>query len=217
MSQELEGELGLRTARAAAGGGGDDDDDSREALPLVAWDSGGASFQLTMTGGRVFEGPLGSATMTAALAERVRGVPLAALPSGNPCSATDVAQLRAWTRAQLPAAPPAWLLAALAHPGARFIGIGGATCMFQVASRLAQTTRLRAEDLDRVLAAAVGLSDADLAARDIPQPAMVVPKLVLMRTVLEWLGGGSLLLEYHETNGSCLGVAISPEFWPESQ
>jgi hypothetical protein len=66
--QDEEGQLGYLTAASGLGA-------SSPASSVVAWDSGGASFQLTIHGDdgyQVYQGPLGASLVTAMLVKEVR-------------------------------------------------------------------------------------------------------------------------------------------------
>lgn len=84
VSQEVEGQLGYLSAAAAVGDGG-----SKESL--LAYDSGAASFQITMrephTGAlRVYEGPWGSSSALRFAVEEVQGRVYQEDASANPMS-----------------------------------------------------------------------------------------------------------------------------------
>lgn len=141
VEQETEARLGFLTAAAYG------------RLPrdqLIAWDSGGASFQFTKmadgggagsasgcgaTGGKpallTYLGALGVGVATFACVEVVQGRAFAAHPSPNPVSLSDATWLVSHLRAQLPP-PPDWLLGST-----HVVAIGGPNSMFALATALA--------------------------------------------------------------------------------
>lgn len=217
VPQSLEGELGFLTACAAAG---------REVA--CAWDSGGGSFQLSARVGgggvRVYAGPVGNADAFAQL----RDLGGATAPAVKACIA-------ALTEA-LPQAP-AWLAAALREGPA--VAFGHRSSCFRVACDAVGASSFGPEDVARATAKLCALGDdgaradwlqyvaaghahvvaplADRAALDepYPEPHLAIAKLVLVAAVMAKLNVARV--EYHETNGSCLGVLLHEPFWEEAK
>ena len=213
MPQSTEGELGFLTACAAAG---------REVA--CAWDSGGGSFQLSARVGgggvRVYAGPLGNADAFARLRDM-----------GGATSQNVKAAVAALTD-ELPPAP-AWLAAALQEGPA--VAFGHRSSCFRVACDAVGASGFAPEDVKRATAKLVSLGDdgaradwlqyvaqghahvvaplSDRAALDepYPEPHLALAKLVLVAAVMAKLNVERV--EYHETNGSCLGVLLHEPFW----
>ena len=213
VPQSTEGELGFLTACAAAG---------REVA--CAWDSGGGSFQLSARVGgggvRVYAGPLGNADAFARLRDM-----------GGATSQNVKAAVAALTD-ELPPAP-AWLAAALQEGPA--VAFGHRSSCFRVACDAIGASGFAPEDVKRATAKLVSLGDdgaradwlqyvaqghahvvaplSDRAALDepYPEPHLALAKLVLVAAVMAKLNVERV--EYHETNGSCLGVLLHEPFW----
>lgn len=210
VTQDMEAELGFRTAVALQGSAAQD---------IICWDSGGASFQITSRsaeggGLRAFVGAFGTGTTTAQLVEKIQGASLAEKATPNPVSATEAASLIANLQQDLPH-PAEWL------QGQRVTAIGGPNSMFAVASEALGATRYSLTELQRVLATVVDCSDDDLLARPFCQgelrepPGLIVPKICLLTSVMEHCR----MAEVHFTpcTGSCPGLLISEERYSPSQ
>ena len=219
VSQDEEAMLGFRTAVALSG---------RPAAETIAYDSGGGSFQISAPGAvdgapdgaplRMYVGALGASVATAQMVEVVQGATLATRPSPNPASADEAAQLVTYLKGEL-APPPTWLRGA-----ALVTSIGGPNSIFrlveQVSAQLEPSTvatppprRFDVAAVRRALEARCGLSDAELAALGHSEVEMVVPKLCLLQSVLEACEIGAF--EYVEAIGSCAGLLISNERFPD--
>lgn len=219
VSQDDEAMLGFRTAVALSG---------RPATETIAYDSGGGSFQISAAGAtvgapdgvplRMYVGALGASVATAQMVEAVQGSTLATRPSPNPASADEAARLVTHLKGQL-APPPEWLRGA-----ALVTSIGGPNSIFrlveQVSEQLEPSTvatppprRFDVAAVRRAVQARCGLSDAELAALGHSEVEMVVPKLCLLQSVLEACEIGAF--EYVEAIGSCAGLLISNERFPD--
>lgn len=125
VSQQEEARLGFLTAVALS---------ARPRAEVIAWDSGGASFQITKADASgellVYSGALGASVATALLVERVQGSSLAAKPTPNPCTLDEAEALVALLREALPE-PPAWLRAAPI-----VTAIGGPLSLFNMAGQV---------------------------------------------------------------------------------
>jgi len=207
ISQDEEGRLGYLTAATAAGASGSH---------LVAWDSGGASFQMSMCGKcgiSVYEGPLGTSLVTAMLVEEVQQKRFSECQSPNPVTLPQVHDLVAKASAALPEAP-FWLTGMLdtLHDHT-VIGIGGATCIFLIASMVTGTDEFTPEEVFAGMERLVGSTDEQLSVY--PQPDMVIPKLALMYTVMKHVGARKV--KYLPANGSCRGVLTTAWLWDEAE
>lgn len=208
ISQAEEGTLGWNTACAVTGMTAGE----KAAEDLVCWDSGGGSFQLSWCGGsELFEGPMGTSTVTAALV-RMQGRDFAPDVSPNPVSAENVAGLRKFIEDVLD--PLDKTACPIAKPESRVVTIGGDTCAFNIA-RIAVGSHspphmVHKAELDAAIESHLGLDDNALLERGYTrelQPSMVVSKLVLVSTVMDVFKFDKF--EYCPSTGSCLGVLLA--------
>mmetsp|Transcript_32179 Transcript_32179/g.54041 ORF Transcript_32179/g.54041 Transcript_32179/m.54041 type:complete len:333 (-) Transcript_32179:84-1082(-) len=217
VSQEEEGKIGFLTA---ASGLPEPEEARKKGLPpltpvdVVAWDSGGASFQLTISatcGFDVYQGPLGASLVTAMLLEKVQKRSFASQPSPNPVSLLQIQELCVLVAAEFPDAP-VWLREKLANQAhTQVIGIGGETCIFSLASQILEKTEYTTEEVWSGIEKLAGSTDAELSKYS--QAHMVIPKLVLMHTVMNTIGIRQV--RYLPSNGGCRGVLISPKYWAD--
>lgn len=200
ISQQEEGLLGWETARTLSGVRSDD---------LVAFDSGGGSFQLSfydIDGNfTVLEGPWGSISATTAILRVQKKVPGT---SPNPVSlheCMDAFAVIAADMAQLDGASK--LKAKLASPSTKLIAIGGETSMFRMiqfcldGGDVFLASHVRAA-LEHML---VNRTDDELKAKGFPQTQVLLSKILLFIAVAEHL----LMkqpVQYFASNGSCPGV-----------
>lgn len=211
VSQDLEGQIGFLTALASSQALGMD----LTAETAICWDSGGGSFQITSqdAGNRlgVWCGPLGSASTTAAMISDVQGRSIEEVRSPNPCTIDDCKALADLIRQRLGAAP-VWLARKLSIDNdVVVVGIGGNACAFGNCAHAcasntwdAQTLWLRIEEL-------AGLSDEQVEAAGYPTARMILPKLVLVHTVMTLAGIQSVT--YAPSNGGCAGMHLMSELW----
>eukprot|EP00240_Pyramimonas_obovata_P016111 CAMPEP_0118954410 /NCGR_PEP_ID=MMETSP1169-20130426/58192_1 /TAXON_ID=36882 /ORGANISM="Pyramimonas obovata, Strain CCMP722" /LENGTH=271 /DNA_ID=CAMNT_0006902037 /DNA_START=132 /DNA_END=943 /DNA_ORIENTATION=+ len=104
VSQDEEGEIGFLTAATGAQQPAASDEAPAPPLDLssvVAWDSGGASFQLTVCDSgpegkqyQIYQGPLGASLATAQFVEEVQNRPWAEVTTPNPISLEEAEALR---------------------------------------------------------------------------------------------------------------------------
>eukprot|EP00429_Kryptoperidinium_foliaceum_P005773 CAMPEP_0176023944 /NCGR_PEP_ID=MMETSP0120_2-20121206/11689_1 /TAXON_ID=160619 /ORGANISM="Kryptoperidinium foliaceum, Strain CCMP 1326" /LENGTH=318 /DNA_ID=CAMNT_0017357111 /DNA_START=38 /DNA_END=991 /DNA_ORIENTATION=- len=202
VSQEVEAELGFRTAVAL-----------QDAPPqdIVCWDSGGASFQITSldpAGGslRSWVGALGSGNTTAMLVEGVQGHAFAERATPNPVSATEAESLIAKLRSELLPVPD-WLR------GASVTAIGGPNSMFCVANEALHSRSYTVSEARRALVSVLDLPDAEMAAKPFCQgelkepPGLIVPKVCLLVAVMEHAAMAAV--HFCPSIGSCQGLLIS--------
>jgi len=197
VSQQKEAEIGFATASALYGG---------DPALITSWDTGGSSSQVTWDGGSSsFLVPLGSIVTTAAMV-RLQGKDYSKIDSPNPVTETDISMLREHINSILREADP--------NPPVRdwcnLIGIGGESsafnnCKLAIDYALGEGKSLSSEHLTKAAKALVGMTDEQLSkAGFVSQPQMVVPKIVLINTIMDYLNMSKL--EYRSSTGSCLGV-----------
>lgn len=210
VTQQEEGLLGFQTAVATSG------------LPpsrLLSWDSGGASFQLvrlrpglhhpqpqSAADCLVYLGGLGSAKVTAMMVEQVQGKDFAATQSPNPATAADCLALERLIAAAIAAAGPLpdWWDAGLA-----VVAIGGVDCMAAIASAAVHSRTITRQAVADAVQRLCGRTDAELS--HLRQPEMVLPKLVLMKTVMDVFAIAEAI--YCPSNGSNPALLVSSKYY----
>lgn len=216
IRQEEEAVLGFRTAVAVVR-------QTHLEGDITSWDSGGSSFQLVSLRERghsvesdveekdryeMYCGSLGASKVTAMMVTEVQGGDFSQRPSPNPVSRKDAMALVGLLSGQLPEAPAGLIKRAV-------VGVGGSDCMFAVAQMAVSNLGdgccniITSEQLLLAIDAECFKTDAELARY--PQPAMVVPKLCLMYSVMTGLQFSSAL--YAPSNGSNLAVLCDRRFW----
>lgn len=185
------------------------------ASDIVVYDSGGASFQLTAwpPGAHAVEtytGALGSTPVTVALIESIQKKSFRATQSPNPVHRDEVLALRGWILDTLINKPPsAAIMAAVARAGGLLVGIGEATCIFSIAAIAIGRNEYTSEEVWNAVFATLDRTDEELAR--FPQPTMVVPKLVLLYTVMTHVAARRV--RYEKSTGLCNGVLVHPPFY----
>lgn len=205
VSQEDEARLGFFTGLALA----PLRDTTINLHNLVVWDSGGASFQLTCCprpGPAIvsYNGPLGSSVVTAHLVERIQGRSFRETQSPNPCSREDLTRLRGFILETL-TDPSEALISAVARTGGLVVGIGEALSIFNIAHLAVGSMEFTSEEVWSAVLRLVGHTDEQLSG--FPQPTMVLPKLVLLYTVMVHVSARRV--RYCESTGVCAGLLVS--------
>lgn len=212
VSQEEEGLLGFQTATAVS---------QLAASDILSWDSGGASFQLVRlrpdrghlhraaspSDCQVYLGCLGSSKVTAMMVEQVQHEDFTVTQSPNPVSSEDARALGSLI-AQAITAVPEWWDAQL-----KVVAIGGVDCMAAIASTVVGSCDITQEGLDDAIQRLCGKTDEELSF--LPQPQMVLPKLVLMRTVMSIFD--IRLARYSCANGSNPAILVSHYYASDGQ
>ena len=102
---------------------------------------------------------------------------------------------------------PSWLSRATdggAAAGHRVVSIGGSTCAFRMGELATSSSVFEARDVWDAIELLAGHDDTSLAVLGFPQPGMLLPKLVLVYTVMQWAQLHEI--EYVATTGSTLGL-----------
>ena len=213
ISQQLEGRLGYLAAASGT---------PPTSAPLVAWDSGGGSFQISaQVDGtlQVWEGPVGDSNVCAALLG-VQGKAFVGSAHGsrstpNPVSVDEARALVGRLEEELlPASPPAWLPPLLATPDAQVVGFGERTSIFALASALCGTEAVTQEAVWAAVERASGKGDAELCEAFGPlhdEEDLVMPKLLLLHTLMRRLGIRQL--REVRTMGNAEGVLLCEQLW----
>jgi exopolyphosphatase/guanosine-5'-triphosphate,3'-diphosphate pyrophosphatase len=209
VTQQLEAELGFATALAF---------DESATDNLVSWDSGGASFQITIAKGgamQMYLGALGTSRTLKTLVGGVRGLPLddATMQAVNPVSMAECDRLVEALCAEL-ADVPDWL-----GNIETITSIGGPNSMFSVASSvLGGASTMSSETIRDALVQCVGKSDAELQHLvdfEFADPVcLVVPKLCLFHSVAAHLARKRLKsVRFQPCIGSCAGLLVTEGLW----
>jgi exopolyphosphatase/guanosine-5'-triphosphate,3'-diphosphate pyrophosphatase len=203
VSQETEGQLGFFTAGVAC----PDVPQDR----MVVWDSGGGSFQMTS----LYKGDIlmyghstGSSLATKALVHDVQGHQYVG-QSPNPVSLEEAFALRRLLTDRLPE-PPVWLRAKVRRPDVTVLGIGGSTCIFNLAAQVVGRPEFTLEEVWAAAQSLANQTDAQLGWY--PQRDMVISKLSLMAAVMAKCGVPRV--RYCPCNGNTQGMLVYDRLWP---
>eukprot|EP01052_Picozoa_sp_SAG31_P038580 SAG31_NODE_5182_length_2694_cov_25.840848_1_plen_332_part_00 len=229
VAQEAEARLGWLTA--VAGG-------RAPAHTVIAWDSGGGSFQITArpkteTGSDellLYMGSWGSTVAAEQLTTAIRGQDFSTFATANPVRLTEARALVDHCKSTLPTAP-GWLASLLGCSGedtATVVGIGGETSLFCILSEVAgllppqsdpfsnPTNEAKATGVDltpavvwEAIEATTGKSDGEL--QQFLQANILVPKLCLALAVMEQLGIRHV--GYQPACGSCGGLLVHDSYY----
>eukprot|EP00434_Breviolum_minutum_P010151 symbB.v1.2.008959.t1/scaffold508.1/size221222/8 len=179
LSQQQEAEIGYSTAVALS-----------DVPSVICWDSGGASFQITMRdadGLQGYLGGLGTGVVTSILVEDVQGQSLASKPTPNPVSSVEAEKLVVQLKSRLDEGP-GWLKSSIVT------AIGGPNSMFCVAFEALGKRQYTSSDIHTVLKDIVGKSDEELSSKPFCQgdlrepPGYILPKIALLLAVMEHCG-----------------------------
>uniref|UniRef100_A0A7S1KW63 Uncharacterized protein n=1 Tax=Alexandrium catenella TaxID=2925 RepID=A0A7S1KW63_ALECA len=149
------------------------------------------------------------------MVEAIQGRCFAEEQSPNPCSAADCRALAEHLRADIGPAPR-WLTERLAAPGgaAAVVGIGGKTSAFGNCVQACGRPAWTADELWAAVERLAGSSDADLRAQGYSTERMIMPKLVLVHTVMSMAGIKSV--RHTPSAGSCAGMLLCDSLWTSS-
>ncbi|GAB5369091.1 hypothetical protein AAMO2058_001375400 [Amorphochlora amoebiformis] len=169
----------------------------------------------------MFGGALGSSVVTK-MAVTHQNKDFAKIKSPNPMAPEDVKSLEKSIKSYLnELSIPPWLSKAISEPKigssepkSSVISIGGYTCAFSVCQLATKANPFSAFDIRKSLKALVTLTDTEIQSRGLPQPTMVIPKMVLVLSVMDTLRIPEVY--YFKTNGSTKGVVITSELWTHS-
>lgn len=202
ISQEEEGKIGFATAVAASG---------KSATQIIAWDSGGASFQISIEVDDqlfVYKGPWGASKVVAAMIE-IQGKDFDQVQDPNPVKLEDAFALKDKIEKSLSHASLA-LRNKLLDPSIEVVAIGGHFSMFNIAVIATGSNLFTKEQIAQSIEDLVGSTTEELA-RQFPEAEMVLPRLTLIYAVMDHFGINKV--KYTPTVGSTLGIFISPRFW----
>jgi exopolyphosphatase/guanosine-5'-triphosphate,3'-diphosphate pyrophosphatase len=214
ISQEQEAALGLVTAQFACLA-------NRE---IIAWDSGGASFQITAGGAQeheqivnCFNGHWGSSKSTCALIEDVQKFDFRSKLSPNPVTKEQAEKLCEIIGNSIDE-PPEWMKSKLSKDQAVVCAIGGITSIFHTLKFAYQNVdpeyvkdEYNIEQVWNSVYTFCNRTDEEMSEIFSIQPEMVIQKLVLLVSVMTKLQIRTF--QYKKTNGNTLGVLGQDEFW----
>ena len=202
ISQEEEGMMGFLSAVAASG---------KEAQNIIAWDSGGASFQITLSEGEsveVYKGPWGASKVQAAMVE-LQGKDFTKIQTVNPAKLEHVVALQQKIIKSLPPLSQK-LKARLSNPAVDVVAIGGPYSAFKMVALTTHKQFFTKEDVWAQIEVLTGLTDEQLS--QYPEKEMLIPRLTLIHTVMKHFDIPRV--HYFQTVGSTLGILMSPQLWP---
>ncbi|CAK9085201.1 unnamed protein product [Durusdinium trenchii] len=150
LSQHEEAEVGFRTALALA-----------DVPNVICWDSGGASFQITMRGDdglQGYLGGLGTGVVTSICVEEVQKRTMAPKVTPNPVDSKAADELVVALKTRLDVVP-SWLKQSVVT------AIGGPNSMFCVAFEALGKRQYRPSEIREVLKSVVDQTDEELSSR----------------------------------------------------
>jgi len=202
ITQEQEGNIGFLSAVAAS---------NKKSHEVIAWDSGGASFQITAKNGsdlEVYKGQWGASKVVAAMIEQVQGLEFNQTQTPNLVTIEDVKALQ--TIIQKSLAPlPKILQEKLNDSNVDIVAIGGPFSAFKMAVIATGSEMFTKAQVWEAINGLVGIPYEELSR--FPEPEMLLPRLTLIYAVMDQFGFEAV--HYHETIGSTPGIFITPEFW----
>lgn len=202
ISQQEEGHIGFLTAVAASG---------KESHEVMAWDSGGASFQITYHDGEklsVYKGPWGGSKALAEMISTVQGREFTSEASANPATIDDVKALCAIIRQSLPPVPGDFQ-SKMQELAGNVVAIGGGTSVFEMAKMALGKDTFNKEEVWSAIESLAGKTDEELS--HFPQSEMLIPKFALLYAVMDHFGMNSV--QDYDAIGSTLGMFMDQNYW----
>lgn len=201
ITQQEEGRLGFVTAVAVS---------HLAPESVIAFDSGGASFQIsTLSEGevKVLKGDMGYVPAESLLLTKVREGTFHC-NSPNPISYDEIGELVHLIKKQLPPLSDE-LAAKLKDPLSRVIGIGGETSLFASARIALGKTHIIKAELAETLKTFSDKSDEELQMFKEAKEAVI--DLALLYAIMDGLEMDEVY--YYPSNGSCEGLLIDKNYW----
>jgi exopolyphosphatase/guanosine-5'-triphosphate,3'-diphosphate pyrophosphatase len=206
IPQEEEGNIGFLTAVAASG---------KECHEVIAWDSGGASFQITYRDGEklsVYKGAWGGSKVVAEMIQTVQGREFTATISANPATVDDVIALCEIIKQTLPPVSSG-LQNKLQELDGSVVGLSGGTSIFDMARIALGKDVFNKEEVWSAIESLAGKTDEELI--DYPERKYVMPKFALLYTVMDHFGINSV--QCCSAIGSTLGMFMEKSYWEEER
>jgi exopolyphosphatase / guanosine-5'-triphosphate,3'-diphosphate pyrophosphatase len=202
ISQQEEGNIGFLTAVAAS---------EKDSNDVIAWDSGGASFQISYLDGEklsVYNGPWGDSKVLAEMVSTVQEREFTSASSANPATIDDVKELCEIIKQEFPPISSS-LQSKIKELDGRVVGIGGGTSIFDMATIALGKNIFDKAEVWSVIESLVGKTDEELS--DFPQKTMLLPKLALLYSVMDYFGINSV--QSCHAIGSTLGMFMDQNYW----
>lgn len=198
-SQVEEGEIGFQSAVAASG---------LDANQVIAWDSGGGSFQITTLDEdqlAMYGEEFAMVLATREVVSTIRGNIFDPKQSPNPMTKEEADQLASIIQHEKLPLVPEWL----AQTDKKVVGFGGASSIFSSGYIATGKEVYTAVDVLEAIYKLTGKTDSELGM--FPQPQEGIVGLTLLYSVMQHCGIGEV--SYHKTNGACEGLLIIPRYW----
>jgi exopolyphosphatase/guanosine-5'-triphosphate,3'-diphosphate pyrophosphatase len=203
ISQQEEGNIGFLTAVAASGSDSND---------VIAWDSGSASFQISYCDNEeklsVYKGPLGGSKVLAEMVSTIQGHEFTSTSSANPATIDDVKGLCKLIQQALPLISNDLQDKIQALNGS-VVAIGGGTSLFDMAKIALGKNIFNKEEVWSAIESLVDKTDEELS--DYPEQAMLIPKLALLYSVMDYFGFNTV--QNYQAIGSTLGMFMDKKYW----
>jgi hypothetical protein len=220
ISQEAEGALGFLAASILVR-----EHFHRMKWPvpqrMVAWDSGGASFQLTL--GNPISGEVhstwgkhwGTSRAAATLIRDVQHREFREGVTANPVTEGQFAQLVRTVEADCNTDVPQWLRDYCQRPNAVVATIGGPSNAFTACSKICGKAVLTQQDVETTFLRKVANRDDEaIAALAVPQPDLLAGKLAIVLGVMRSASVGSF--RHFNSSGNTRSLMASDAYWSDS-
>mmetsp|Transcript_27348 Transcript_27348/g.66503 ORF Transcript_27348/g.66503 Transcript_27348/m.66503 type:complete len:165 (-) Transcript_27348:115-609(-) len=160
----------------------------------------------------MFGGAIGSSIATE-IAVRLQGKSFSRCKTPNPMTREHVSRLKEAVAKEVKNyEQPTWLQSLLRDPSqVHVVAIGGETCAFRQCAQATKQNPFTLEVLEKAIDELCEGSDEKFRSMGFLQESMVLPKLILIYSVMKCLG--IVKVKYEKTNGSARGVLITEEIW----
>lgn len=202
ISQQEEGNIGFLTAVAAS---------EKDSNDVIAWDSGGASFQISYRDGEelaVYQGPWGGSKVLAEMVSTVQGREFTSTSSANPATIDDVKALCEIIKQALPPISSGLQDKILELDGS-VVAIGGGTSIFDMVKIALGKNIFDKAEVWSVIESLAGKTDQELS--DFPAKTMLMPKLALLYSIMDHFGINSV--QNCHAIGSTFGMFMDQNYW----
>lgn len=211
ISAKTEGLAGLRTAQITAL-----EKNPNRPKPLIAWDAGNSSFQITyetQRGVEVYEGPIGNADAKSTFINEVLGMPGYDREQMvyQPVSREQMEQLIALLQAKIPE-PSDALKQVLKAEKNNVVTFGDPQSLFaDMGALLGKNTYTKTEVIEFLNQLVNRVDVSDLMAKYPINIAYIVPMSAFLYAIMDKLGIDSI--ENYYAVGSTRGLLVTPELW----
>lgn len=209
VTQSIEGQTGYLTAVALS--------PEFQKDTIVSWDSGNGSFQIVMPhndGVAIFEGPVGVASATKTLLEKVRNTPYTNHDPINPITVEELNKLLQHLTESFNF--PQNLLAKVAQHDTSVVGIGGVTSIFSLGAQATGKSTFTAQEIYTLLTSyclrALDNTAPEILVLDPSDPSTTIVSLALLYSVMDGLSLREVT--YKKSIGNTPGIFLTPDFWP---